>query len=126
MSVLVDSSVWIDFFRGSGQVDTLDLLIEENLIVVNDLILTELIPPLLLQRKEELVSLLRLCKRQPMEIDWDEIIRIQTACLRNGVNGVGIPDLLIAQNAIQGELRLMSNDKHFSLVAGVTELQLYC
>jgi hypothetical protein len=45
MSVLVDSSIWIDYFRNTGKADALDVLIDENLVVVNDLILAELIPP---------------------------------------------------------------------------------
>ena len=60
-----------------------------------------------------------------MAIDWDEIIRMQTVCLNHGINGIGIPDLIIAQNAIQGELRLLSNDKHFGLIAKYTDLELY-
>ncbi len=31
MSVLVDSSVWIEYFRGSVNGENLDFLIEENL-----------------------------------------------------------------------------------------------
>ncbi len=42
MSVLVDSSVWIEYFRGGTQT-TIDSLIDENLVVVNDLILSELL-----------------------------------------------------------------------------------
>ncbi|MFA6569083.1 MAG: PIN domain-containing protein [Victivallales bacterium] len=110
MSILVDSSVWVDYFRGTGQADVLELLIEENLVVTNDLILAELIPFLNLRKEYALILLLREIKRQPMSVDWDEIIQIQTECLRNGINGVGIPDLMIAQNATQGGLKLLSNE----------------
>ena len=44
MSILVDSSVWIDYFRDGKNSERLDHFIDENLIVTNDLILTELIP----------------------------------------------------------------------------------
>ena len=37
--VLVDSSVWIDYFRGTGIDDRLDGLMEEGQIVTNDLVL---------------------------------------------------------------------------------------
>ncbi len=40
MRVLVDSSVWINWFRGSGG-DELDTLIDENLLAINDLILAD-------------------------------------------------------------------------------------
>jgi len=125
VNVLVDSSVWIDYFRDTGCAETLSILIEENLIAVNDLILSEILSPLLAQKETELVTLLREVNRQPMRIDWEEIIGLQTMCLRKGVNGVGIPDLLIAQNAMQGNMRLLSNDKHFRLISKHTGLQLF-
>lgn len=125
MNVLVDSSAWIDYFRDTGCAEVLSILIEENLIAVNDLVLSEILPPLLVQNETELAVLLREVNRQPMRIDWEEIIRLQTMCLRKGVNGVGIPDLLIAQNAMQGDIRLLSNDKHFRLISKHTGLQLF-
>ncbi|HEX2959882.1 MAG TPA: PIN domain-containing protein [Chitinispirillaceae bacterium] len=43
--VLVDTSVWIDYFRGvdSLQADKLDKLLDEERIVTGDLIITELL-----------------------------------------------------------------------------------
>lgn len=126
MSILVDTSVWVDYFRDTGlSTDHLDLLIEENLIVTNYLILAELLPPLIVRREKELVQLLKELERQPMSVIWDEIIHLQTVCLDNGINGIGIPDLMIAQNAMQGGLRLFSNDKHFALISRHTSLELY-
>ena len=125
MSTLVDSSVWIDYFRGTGQPAVVDVLIEDNLIVANDLILAELIPALHLRRQRRLIALLREVKRFPIVIDWDDITKMQITCMRNGINGVGIPDLLIAQNAIQNDLRLLSADKHFDLMSNYLPLSLY-
>ena len=125
MSVLVDSSIWVDYFRDIGQADALEFLIEEDLVVLNDLILAELIPPLNIQKKKNVIKLLREIKRQPMSIDWVEIIQLQTLCLTKGINGVGIPDLIIVQNAIQGGLKLFSNDKHFSLISKHLPLELF-
>jgi predicted nucleic acid-binding protein len=125
MSVLVDSSVWIEYFRNAEQADVLEMLIEENLVVTNDLILAELVPALQVRKLRELIALLREIKRQPMNIDWNDIIKMQTACLNKGINGVGIPDLIIAQNAMQGGLRLLSNDKHFSIISKFLPLDIY-
>lgn len=125
MNVLVDSSVWIEYFADKGEADTLEYLIEENLVVINDLILAELLPALLLQKQSSVVGLLRAVRRHPMKIDWEDIIQLQALCLRNGINGVGIPDLIIAQNAIQGDLSLMSGYKHFILISKHTSLSLY-
>jgi len=125
MSVLVDSSVWIEYFWNAEQSDVLEMLIEENLVVTNELILAELIPALQMRKLSELATLLREIKRQPMNIDWNDIIKMQTLCLNNGSNGVGIPDLIIAQNSIQGGLRLLSNDKHFFIIAKFLSLDIY-
>ena len=62
--------------------------------------------------------------RPPMNVDWDDIIQMQGACLRNGINKVGIPDLMIAQHAIQNDLELYSKDKHFALLARCVPLVL--
>jgi predicted nucleic acid-binding protein len=124
MTVLVDSSVWIDYFQGSEKVDMLDLLIEENLLAINDLILAELVPYLRIKRQRKLLLLLQEIRRIPLKIDWEEIVEMQIKCIRTGINKVGIPDLLIAQNAIQNKLVLYSLDKHFSLMAECTPLSV--
>jgi len=43
--ILVDSSVWIDYFRGTStlQTDTLDTLLASEPVMVGDLILTEVL-----------------------------------------------------------------------------------
>ena len=117
MKVLVDSSVWVSYFRGTGDLTSLDWLIEEGLLVTNDLILAELIPPLLARGERKLVRLLRDIESPALTIDWDDIIRLQAICLRNGINKVGIPDLIIAQHAMQNHLVLFSLDKHFLLLS---------
>ena len=85
MSVLVDSSIWIEYFRGSGNHATLDFLIEENLVVVNDLILAELIPALHLRRQRKLIGLMREITCPPLNVDWDDLIQMQITCLRHDV-----------------------------------------
>jgi len=124
MSVLVDSSIWIDYFRGSASDARLDFLIEENLVVVNDLILAELIPALHLRRQRKLIALMREIACPPLLLDWDDLIQMQIACLKHGINKIGIPDLMIAQHAIQNHLELYTRDKHFKLIAQHVPLSL--
>jgi len=125
MRVLVDSSVWIDYFRGGTRSNDLNILIDENLIAINDLILTELIPYLRLQNKRKLVTLMRSIFNIEMQIDWNEIIEFQTRCLKKGINGIGIPDLLIAQNAIQNQCEVFSLDQHFNLMNDSLKLRIW-
>lgn len=125
MKVLVDSSVWVAYFRGTSDLPALDWLIEEDLVITNDIILAELTPPLLVRGERRLARLLRGIERLPLTLDWDGIIQMQVTCLRNGINNVGIPDLIIAQHAIQNGISLFSLDKHFPLLSKHIPLNLH-
>lgn len=125
MRVLVDSSIWIDYFRDAGRSQAVDRLLEDNALVINDLILAELIPTLLLKRQQALVKLLRTIRRLPLSIDWEELIKMQATCLRKGINKVGMPDLIITQNAIQNDVALYTLDKHFKLLSVHLPLALF-
>ena len=59
MEVLVDTSVWIDYFRGGSNSQALDLLIDENLLATNDLILTELVPYLKVKKQTKVAATLQ-------------------------------------------------------------------
>ena len=125
MSVLVDTSVWVEYFRGSNCQEEVDFLIDEDLIVTNELILAELVPSLIVRGEDKLAGLLRQVALSPLRVDWDELITMQVACLKGGVNRVGIPDLIIAQNSIRNGLRLFSVDKHFLLLSQVIPIDLF-
>lgn len=125
MEVLVDTSVWIDYFQTGNKSAELDDLIDENVIVTNELILAELIPFLKLKRQAKVVKLLREIKRLPLQIDWDDIMDTQLKCLKSGANGIGIPDLIIAQNAKENHCAVFSLDKHFQLLSQVIKVKLY-
>ena len=116
MEVLVDTSVWIDYFRSGDKSEKLDFLIDENLVVTNDLILTELLPLLIVKQEKKVINLLKMVKKHPIHPDWEEIRGYQVSCLKSGSNGIGIPDLLIAQNSIQNNVPVYSIDKHFKFM----------
>ena len=116
MEVLVDTAVWIDYFRSGDKSEKLDFLIDENLVVINDLVLTELLPLLIIKKERKVVELLKKIKKYPISPDWEEIRNYQIFCLKSGSSGIGIPDLLIAQNTIQNNLSVYSIDKHFKFM----------
>ncbi|MEA3358422.1 MAG: PIN domain-containing protein [Thermodesulfobacteriota bacterium] len=124
MSVLVDTSVWVEYFRSGNNSEKLDFLIDENLIVTNDLIMAELIPFLKIRKQRKLINLLLNINRLILSINWGQIIEYQYKCLRNGLNGVGIPDLIIAQNAKQNNCEIYSMDNHFSLMKDILTLKI--
>lgn len=116
MEVLVDTSVWIDYFRSGDNSSKLDYLIDENLLVINDIILAELLPLLTIRKENDVISLLKIIKNNSIEVNWQEITDFQVLCLKSGSTGVGIPDLIIAQNAIQNNTPIYSIDKHFGFM----------
>jgi predicted nucleic acid-binding protein len=125
MSVLVDTSIWIEYFRSGKSSEKLDFLIDENLIVVNDLILAELVPSLRFRNQQKLIKLLNNISKLELSIHWGEIIEFQFKCLRNGLNRIGIPDLIIVQNAKQNHSEIYSLDNHFKLMENILELRLF-
>jgi predicted nucleic acid-binding protein len=114
--ILVDSSVWIGFFKGQEEAKQLFQLIDSNMICTNDLIMAELVPSLIHKKENELVILLSSIEKVKIDIDWTGITQMQIQNLKNGLNRVGVPDLIIAQNAIQNQMALYSFDKHFELM----------
>jgi predicted nucleic acid-binding protein len=113
--VLVDSSVWIDYFKSSN-IDLLDKLLEEDLVCTNDLILTELVPALSHHKRNDIIDSLYVLENIPLKIDWKNIRNYQFLNLKNGINKVGIPDLMILQQVIDEKITLFSFDKHFRLM----------
>jgi predicted nucleic acid-binding protein len=124
MSVLVDTSIWIEYFRSGNNSEKLDFLIDENIIVINDLILAELVPALRVRNQRRVVKLLYNINKLELSINWDQIIEFQFKCLKNGLNGIGIPDLIVAQNAKQNRCEIYSLDSHFILMKDILRLQL--
>ena len=123
--ILVDTSVWIDGFRGGIYKNVLVRLIDYGELCVNDVILAELLPSIRHRGEHHLELLLTALPRLQMMTDWGELIMMQTENLRHGINKVGLPDLMIVQNAIQHNVRLLSSDKHFSLMEKIFNFDLY-
>jgi len=125
MSVLVDTSVWVDYFRSGNNSEKLDFLIDENLVVANDLILAELIPFLKIRNQRKIIKLLQSIGRIDIRINWQQITDYQYKCLKNGLNGVGIPDLIIAQNSKQNNCEIYSLDNHFKLLKDIIKIKIH-
>jgi len=121
--VLIDSSVWIEYFK-SGGLKKLDQLIEEDLACINELIMTELSPSLILKGETEIIEGLKAIEMTPLNINWDIIQSYQLMNLKNGINKVGIPDLIILQQVIDQKISLFSFDKHFKLMQNYLNFDL--
>ena len=112
--VLVDSSVWIKYFNEGDTI--LATLIEEDLVCTNELILTELLPVLSLKNEQQVIESLLVIECIDLSVDWNLIRKYQLINLQNGLNKIGIPDLIILQHVIEEMLTLYSLDKHFKLM----------
>lgn len=123
--ILVDTSIWIEFFKGNKDTKILNKLIDDNTLCVNDLILAELLPSINQRKEANLKDLLCRITNIPLKINWNEIIFMQTINLRNGINKVGIPDLIISQNAIENNLEIFTRDIHFELMSDLHGIKIF-
>ncbi|MBK8349086.1 MAG: PIN domain-containing protein [Saprospiraceae bacterium] len=124
MMVFIDTSIWIGYFS-KGYYEQLDLLIKNDLVVVNDIIIAELVPFLHNAKAHELKDAILSLPKNKLDIQWDRLIDTQKINLANGINKVGIPDLIILQNVVQNNQMLWTNDKHFYLMQEFTDLKLF-
>ncbi|MCX6603590.1 MAG: PIN domain nuclease [Acidobacteria bacterium] len=116
--ILVDSNVWIDYFRGTAnpQTDKLDLLLGREPLAIGDLILTEVLQGFdhdrdFRQAREMLTSL------TVVELGGQEIA-IQAAKNFRTLRKLGITvrktiDVLIATRCIESGYELLHNDRDF-------------
>jgi len=87
--VLVDTPVWIEYFRGSARSVVLKELIHNNTLCINNLVLAELLPFINLKKEYELKRLLLAIKRIELEIDWDHRFdNMQRHCGEHILSGV--------------------------------------
>ncbi len=123
--ILVDSSIWIGYFKDKHRYSVLDDLIANNQICVNDVILSELLPFLYHVGQKEVAEALLAIPKADIKTDWAALIHFQTANLLQGIHKVGIPDLMILQNVLDHTLVLFSADSHFQLMSEVFSFRLF-
>ena len=126
--VLVDTSVWIAFFRegSSPPARKLDMLLEEGEACICGLIEAELLPGLQRKDRARLRTLMAglPCLETATDI-WTAVADIQERSLAQGLGPFSIPDLIVAAVALRHKVPLFSLDKHFLSIARVTGLQLW-
>ena len=123
--ILVDSSIWINYFNNKRYYNILTELIIDNQICTNNLVLTELIPFLKIKKMNELITALLEVDSIPININWEIIMNYQLINLKNGINKVGIPDLIILDNVISNNLILFTADKHFIQMNEYLEFNIF-
>jgi predicted nucleic acid-binding protein len=116
--ILVDSSVWIDYFRGvtSPQTDRLDTLLEDGEAMIGDLMLAEVLQGCSTDREFNRLREL-LCVLDLIDVGG-ETVAIKAAQNFRHLRGKGITprktiDTLIATRCIMDDLPLLFSDKDF-------------
>jgi predicted nucleic acid-binding protein len=73
----------------------------------------------------KLVERMRQLETLPMIVDWEELREFQYRCLKDGQQGIGLPDLIIAQNALQNRVAVYSLDLHFKFMSRTLKLKQF-
>lgn len=116
--ILVDSSVWIDYFRGtaSAQTDQLDTLLGNELIIIGDLILAEVLQGFNAERDFNQAKKL-LTALEVVDLGGQKIA-IQAAQNFRILRAMGITvrktiDTIIATYCIENKIPLLYSDRDF-------------
>jgi hypothetical protein len=124
---LVDSTIWIEFFRGNndGVIDFILPLIEEDKIYYNGIILSEL---LIGSSNQKEFSFLEKNFEGFKHLETDEKMFLKASQMgfklrRKGMT-IPLTDLIIAAHALHHDLTLVTADPHFSLVNKKIKLDL--
>jgi hypothetical protein len=116
--VLVDTSAWIDFFRDAASPYGLvtDRLLEDGLVCTCNLVIAELVPAARTRKEyDKLADFLGALPTQSDPPDmWNRVKESGFILRRKGVNGVGIPDLIIAAVSQYYQIPVFSKDRHFA------------
>ncbi len=123
---LVDTSVWIDFFRGVASIkELLTKLLARDRIFTAGPVLFEILQGIKSSEERELVkeALLSVHFLEITPGDWEEAAAISRELRFKGIT-IPMTDLLLAQLAITHDLEIISHDPHFDQIPGITHRKL--
>lgn len=130
MTVLADTSAWIEYLRATGSVADLTLtqaLQEDDQLATTDAVTLELLAGARSDLEEaKLGSLLARCVQLPQE-PWDDpevAASLYRACRRGGETPRSLLDCLIAGVAIRADIPVLFRDRDFDVIARHTSLRL--
>ncbi len=116
--ILVDSSVWVDYFRGAAtpQADTLDGLLGREALAIGDLILLEVLQGFPTERQFN--EAMRLLGALDLIVLGGQDVAIEAARNFRKLRALGFTprktiDTLIATRCIMSGLELLHNDRDF-------------
>ena len=123
---LVDTSVWIDFFRGVASVKELLMkLLARDKVFTAGPVLFELLQGIRSSEEREQVkeALLSVNCLEITPEDWEGASLIPRELRSKGIT-LPMTDLLLAQLAKTHDLEIISLDPHFDQIPGITHRKL--
>lgn len=128
--VLVDTSVWVDFFNGvsSREAGTLATLIAgDEPVAITGIIVTEILQGLKSDRQAEkiqnLLTAFEYLDEMPSQ-DYARAAKIYRDCRAKGLTIRSTIDCVIAQIAVTRDARLLAKDRDFEAIARTIPLRL--
>lgn len=123
--ILVDTSAWIEFLRGTGSsvCERVDALLDAEIATCEPVrmeVLAGARDELHLRRLERLLARAAVLPTGPAH--YDEAAALYRQCRRRGETVRKLMDCLIAAVAIRAEVPLLHNDRDFDVVARHTAL----
>ncbi len=129
--ILVDSTVWIDFFKGTDSIfrrKLHQLIEEEEWVCLTAINLTEILQGIRsdteFERTRRHLLLFPLFYTRNLDT-YIHAAKIYRACRRSGNTVRKTVDCLIAAIAIENNLTLLHNDRDFDKVAACTKLKVF-
>lgn len=130
MNVLVDTSAWVEYLRGTGSPHNLWIrraMTDERPLGWTDPILYELVAGARSPaRAQELRGLLMRGPMRPVAglQDWEDAARLYRSARVRGLTVRSSIDCLIAAVAIRTENAILATDRDFEALAQVADLEL--
>lgn len=127
--MIVDSSVWVDYFAGHGfwQVDRLAAAIADRRAMVVDIVRLEVVAGLAPSESGDRVhAMLDACEdaMQIHRVEVDEGAAIYRACRAYGEIVRAVNDCVVAAIAIRNDVPILHRDRDYDVIAKYTPLRV--
>lgn len=120
--VLIDTSVWIEFFRKASSVgDAVAELLNKELVWVTGIVLFELVQGTKAEvEKAHIVSRLTSLRYVEMSVMvWQKAGELARLLKKNGLT-LPVSDIILAAVALEHNLQVFTLDKNFESIPGIT------
>ena len=116
--ILVDTTIWIEFFRGRSKIaDYLEMLLTQNVVYTCGIVMFEVLQGVKSEgeRNKILDILVTLPYVEMTKKLWQNAAELSVSMKKDGVN-LPLSDIFIATIALQNDLPLYTLDNHFTQI----------